>query len=387
MNPGPYQHIPHASTTHYTHGSGRHPALAHTWHPALSRTWVRLTAVAVIAISALLLASRAFSQESPRRDAESLRISIFTPTTEGNTSWPEVHRIMRQAAAELNLELAFHEFDVGDRFAKADEGVEILQVSPVSDAAIFSVAYGQAEALMDAAEELGIPFFLHGPLFPEEVAQLGGGPRQSYEHWIGYFHEDEELKGYLLARELITAARLALRSNNRSLSTDTIRLVGVGGDTTWYGNVLREAGLRRAVAESRDARLLQVVPTRWTQEEGRQIASRLLYRYTDVAAIWAASDQLALGAAEALEVADLHPGVDAFTGGLDFSRIGLEAVTAGRLSATVAAPISMWADVLRYLSEYLHGNDFADETGARIIFEPQVATPDTVGADIPAGDQ
>ncbi len=330
----------------------------------------------MILLVALLAAggpARAAAQES-ESPSETLRVALFIPTTEGNTYWPEVVRVMRAAEAELNIALTVHEFDVGDRFAKADEGVRILQREPVPDGAIFSVAYGQAQPLMDAAEEQGIPFFLHGPLFPAELDALGGGPRRTYEQWIGYFHEDEEEKGYLLARELINAAIAA----NPRRTDHPIRLVGVSGDPTWYGTVLREAGLRRAVAREPRAQLLQVVPTRWTQQEGRDMTERLMNRYPDLTVVWAASDQLALGAYEALRSAGRRPGIDTFTGGLDRSRVGREAVRAGHLTATVAAPNRMWSRVLHYLSNYLRGEDFADSAGTEILFAPVVATPATV---------
>lgn len=301
---------------------------------------------------------------------EAYHIAVFTPTTEGNTYWPEVHRVMRAAEVPLNLDITFYEFDVGDRFAKTDEGVRILHRTPIPDAAIFSVAYGQAEALMDTAEALEISFVLHGPLFPQELEALGGGPQREYEHWIGHFQEDEEEKGYALARELLSAAT----THNRTAPDGTVRVVGISGDATWYGTALREAGLRRAVMEHPRARLLQVVPTRWTQQEGREMTARVLSRYSDVTVVWGASDQLALGATDALAAVGLEPGIDAFTGGLDLSLVGLQAVLEGRLTATVAAPVSMWTESLHYVSDYLQGNDFAEQVGTEIRFQPEIAT-------------
>jgi ABC-type sugar transport system substrate-binding protein len=332
-----------------------------------------------------------------------VRVAVFTPTSEGNTYWPEVQRVMRAAAADLAMDIAFYEFDVSDRFAKSDEGVRILRTPPLPDAAIFSVAYGQAAALMDAAEQLGIPFFLHGPLFPAELEALGGGPRRRYRQWIGYFHEDEVEKGYLLARELIAAARASAAAADpasaaasapasappapseptgasagvATSSSRPLRVVGISGDGTWYGTALREAGLRRAVAEDPTVELLQIVPTRWTEREGREMTARLLSRYGDIDVVWCASDQLAIGAAEALADRDGDAPRGSFTGGLDLSPVGLEAVRAGTLIATVAAPFEMWAEVLGYLRGYLDGDDFADRLGTEVLFSPVVATAET----------
>ncbi len=54
-------------------------------------------------------------------------IPVFIPASEGNTYLPEVNRIMRSPGAEHNIELSVYEFDVDNRFATADEGVQILQ--------------------------------------------------------------------------------------------------------------------------------------------------------------------------------------------------------------------------------------------------------------------
>lgn len=224
--------------------------------------------------------------------------------------------------------------------------------------------------MINAAEALGIPFFLHGPLFPAEMAQIGGSPRNTYRTWIGYFHEDEEEKGFLLAGNLISAAR----ARHGGTENETVRIVGVGGDTTWYGSALREQGLHRAVGADPAATLLQTVPTRWTPTEGRDMTTRLMDRYTDVSVIWAASDQLALGAVDAVRARGEIPGVTVFTGGLDLSLVGLQAVAQGDLTATVAASPLVWAQILIYVYDYLHGIDFAERIGTEILIPPDTAT-------------
>lgn len=318
-----------------------------------------------------LVTSQALPQSPPA--SPPYHVAVFTPTTRDNTYWPEVHRIMDAAADALDLRLTFHEFDVGDRFAKPDAGPQILETER-PDAAIFSVSFGQAEPLMDAAEALDIPFFVSGPLFAVELARIGGSPRQSYLNWVGYFEEDEEEKGYLLARELIAAA-----VKRGAVAPDgSVHVVGLGGDTTWYGSALREQGLRRAVAEDPAARLLQTVPTRWTPADGRDMTLRLLQRYPDATVVWAASDQLAMGAAEALRTLDREPGVTAFTGGLDLSRAGLQGVQEGVLTATVGGPPLVWAQVLVLLYDYLCGHDFDHLVGTQIVFTPEVADRSSV---------
>ncbi len=330
---------------------------------------LKLHAVVLLTLLMAFVAGPHAAVAQARPSASSQRVAVFTPTSEGNTYWPEVHRFMTAAAADLGIELVIHEFDVGDRFRQPEEGARILRSEPVPDGAIFSVAFGQARPLVEAAEELGIPFFLGGPLFPSELEELGGSPRGAYRNWIGYFSEDESEKGYLLARRLVGAALEAGRTSRDG----TVRVVGVGGDSAWYGAALREQGLRRAIAEEPSAQLLQTVPTRWTPAEGRNMTMRLLQRYAEVSVVWAASDQLALGAAEALQAHGMTPGEAAFTGGLDLSLLGLEKVSEGILTATVASTPLVWVEILVYLHDYLRGMDFAEQVGTIITFDVQVA--------------
>lgn len=210
---------------------------------------------------------------------------------------------------------------------------------------------------------------MNGPLFPGELEELGDAPRRRYSNWIGYFHENEVQKGRLLAEELIAEAL----EHDRVAGDGTVQVVGIGGDAGWFGSQLREEGLRQAVAAHPAARLQQTVPTLWISGEGRAMTQRLLQRYPEVTVVWAASDQLALGAAEALREFGREPGETAFVGGLDLSRVGLEAVKGETLTATVGAPALVWTEVLVYLYDYLRGVDFVDQVGTEILFEPHLA--------------
>lgn len=301
---------------------------------------------------------------------EPVRIVVFTPTTAGNTYWPQVYEILEDAADDLGVELLAFEFDVRDRFAKAEDGVRILRSVGDVDGAIFSVAFGQTLPLLDVTEELGIPVIIQGPLFEEERAALGGGPRREYASWVGLFAEDEVAKGRELARVLLEIA-----TAGGMIGPDgDIDVVGLGGDPSWFGSALRAAGLEDAIADEERARLLQVVPTYWTEAEGYEITRRLMTRYPRATVIWAASDQLAIGASRALRETGLRVGEDVVVGGLDLSERGLAGVLEGTLTATSASPLFGFARVLTYLYDYVQGKDFAPITGTVITLPVQTAT-------------
>ena len=336
--------------------------------------WFALFAPLVVSGLLLTASCQVVRADSPGESR--LRIAVFTPTSAGNTYWPEVHAVLRSAASDLGLDLEIHEFDVADRFAKVSEGVRRLTTGPLPDAAVLSVEFGEAVRLMNAAEESGIPFFLNGPLFPEELMALGEEPGREYQCWVGYFLEDEELKGYMLAQRLIAAAKAARKPGD----TGTIYVAGINGSRAWYGSILREGGLRRAIDEDPDAELLQMVYTRWTHEEGRTMAQQVLRRYPAVSVLWAASDQLALGAAEAISSTPTADDMPVFTGGLDLSEVGLKAVLRGELLATVASTPLLWAQVIIELHDHLHGLDDTAPKDSVLIPAPLLADQSTAEA-------
>lgn len=301
---------------------------------------------------------------------ESKRIVFFTPTSENNTYWPQVFHLLQAVAKGLDVVIDIHEFDVRNRFSKHVDGVKILNQTPKPDAAVFSVAFGNALPLLETAESLNIPVFIQGPLFPTELPEIGNTPRNKFKMWIGYFYQDENQKGYLLGKTLLTKARaLGLHAKD-----GTIYMAGIGGDPSWFGSELRKKGLIRAVDEDPAAKVLQVVPTHWTESEAKTMTRNLLNRYPELSVIWAASDQLGIGASTVLESSGKTMGVNALTGGLDLSLNGLVHVKQGHMSATVASTFFEYAEIMVYLYDYLHGIDFADEVGAVISSPLHVVT-------------
>lgn len=302
-------------------------------------------------------------------------IVVFAPSTEGNTYWPQAFEIMEAVAADLDLDLRTFAFDVADRYAKVDEGIDILRSLPRIDGAVFSVAFGQTAPLLAVAEELGFPVMIQGPLFERDLARVGDAPRQRYSRWIATFREDESEKGRRLARVLVREAR----RQGSADSDGPVTIAGINGDPTWYGSYERASGLEQAVAADPRVVLQQIVPSEWTEAEGHLLARGLLARYPDLDALWAASDQLAIGAARAARDFGRTVGTDIVVGGLDLSRRGLEAVASGELTASVASPLFIWAEVLIYLYDYIAGYDFAPQVGTEIVFAPREGIGPTVG--------
>ncbi len=306
------------------------------------------------------------------------RIALLSPNSAGNTYWPQVFRIIERVAETLGFEFVAHSLGVQDRYARQQDTLRILSAEPRPQAVIVSPVIGHSEALLEAANALGIPVFILGPLFPSELQDLGGAPRYKYKSWAALFNWAEEEKGYALGHALLEAAnqQQAFASDGR------LQVVGVGGNPSWFGSGLRQAGLMRAVRGHPQAVFKQVVPTLWTQEEGRQLTAKLLRRYPQASVVWAASDQLGAGAAQALAEQGRTLGKNAFTGGLDLSALGLKLVKEGQFVATAASDLLSFAQVAVLVYDYLHGFDFAERLGSTLEFPTLVATRDNVDSHL-----
>ncbi|OHY80174.1 substrate-binding domain-containing protein [Marinobacter sp. AC-23] len=79
----------------------------------------------------------------------------------------------------------------------------------------------------------------------------------------------------------------------------------------------RQQGLMETVDANR-TRLLQLVDAQWDRQLAKDKSLVLLKRYPQVAAIWSASDGMALGAIEAAKLAGRRPGKDVLVGGVDW---------------------------------------------------------------------
>ncbi|MFY0582526.1 substrate-binding domain-containing protein [Cystobacter fuscus] len=168
---------------------------------------------------------------------------------------------------------------------------------------------------------------------------------------------DDVGAGERLVRMLVDAAH----ARGRSSPEGPVRLIAIEGQLGDTSAKQRRLGLRQALSGAKDVELLQGVTAARRREESQRKTLLLLRRYPELQAVWAANDDLALGAARALEEAGRHPGEDVLVGGIDWTPEALEAVREGRLVTSLGGHFleGAWALVLLY--DHHRGRDFASE--------------------------
>jgi ABC-type sugar transport system substrate-binding protein len=294
--------------------------------------FLRLRAI----ICALLLAGAAM-------DAAAVTVTFLNPGKSDEKFWVSVTRFMQAAARDLklDLEVLYAERDatrmvgnaraVSARARKPDYLVIVneKQVAPE----IIRVAAGSGIRI----------FLLLNALAPQEKKALTDSG-VTLDNVIGSIVPDNEEAGYQMAERLIMEAR------RRSLGgTDSaLQMVAISGDRATAASVEREAGLRRALKNHGDVRLMQVVYGEWNSERAREQMDVLMSRYPEARLVWSANDIMAFGAMGAAEARRAEPGRDMLFAGLNNSSEAMRARAAGRLSVLAAGHFTAggWAMVM-----------------------------------------
>ncbi|HET6518275.1 MAG TPA: sugar ABC transporter substrate-binding protein [Geminicoccaceae bacterium] len=112
-------------------------------------------------------------------------------------------------------------------------------------------------------------------------------------------------------------------------------IVALGGILSNIPAIERKAGLDEALAANPDVELLDLQVANWSSTEAFDKVSAWLTQFgDDIKGIWAANDDMALGALEALRAEGLAGRVPIT--GIDGIQLAVEAVMAGEMAGTVA---------------------------------------------------
>lgn len=112
-------------------------------------------------------------------------------------------------------------------------------------------------------------------------------------------------------------------------------IIGLGGILSNVPALDRKAGLEKALAANPKVKLLDFQVANWKSSEAFSVVSALLTRFGDqIKGVWAANDDMALGALEALRAENLAGKIKVT--GIDGIKVAVEAVRAGEMAATVS---------------------------------------------------
>lgn len=148
-------------------------------------------------------------------------------------------------------------------------------------------------------------------------------PWEGHDRWIAHITYDGEESGYLIAKAMF---------EQMGGEGGVIALQGIL-DTSAAQD--RYAGLQRALEEYPDVTLLDDQTAGFDRAEALNVTRTLLTAHSgSIGGVWAANDDMALGALQALEAAGLD---DVAVVGIDAVPEAINAIEAGRMTATVSS--------------------------------------------------
>jgi ABC-type sugar transport system substrate-binding protein len=272
-----------------------------------------------------------------------MRVAFLNPADGDDPFFGTMVAFMRRAARDLRIELEVVDCQrqVSTMRQKARE---LVAASSPAEYLLLVNEEGLAVEVLPLASARGIKVLIlnEGLMVPDR--QTLGSPGERHASWLGELVPDDRRAGLVLAQTLFAAARASTRVPRRE---GKLVACGLGGSFT-SSSLLRINGLRQAVADDGQVALCAVVPANWEKERAADETLKLLDANPDLGVVWSASDQMALGAAEALATRSRVPGRDVLLGGIDWAPFAFDQVRQGTFLATVGGHFmdGAWALVL-----------------------------------------
>jgi ribose transport system substrate-binding protein len=213
--------------------------------------------------------------------------------------------------------------DVEDLVAR---GVDVIFLAPREEQGF--------ESALQAAQEKNIPIFM----IDREVNGTAG---QDFVTFIGSNFVDEGRRA---------GEWLAKQTNNKA---GIVELLGTSGASVARD---RHDGFAAAIKDFPDMKILTSQTANFNRAEGQKVMENIIQAHRkEITAVYAHSDEMALGAIQALKAAGMQPGKDVIVVSVDGEKAALEAIARGEMNATVECNPRFGPIAFDTLEKYLRG--------------------------------
>ncbi len=300
-----------------------------------------------------------------------MKVGFLSAGDENNQFWGEMVRFAQAVAEDLNIELIV-KYPRQTTYTIRREGMKLLEELS-GDSYLITSYVGAVTADLIAQTNLqGVKVFvINADIIKDERTRVGN-PRGRNKGWLAHSFADDEQAGYILANELINQFELS------SENPQQVRLVGITGPYTSQASFDRNKGLKKRISESDNAQLLEISSGEFEFASAKTVTEILLNKLPNLNTIWAASDNMGLGAISALKESRIKPGKDVIVGGIDWTRDALNAIQTGEMAATVGGHFMEAGMALILLYDYHHNLDFANDPGIEFTIPMYAITKDNV---------
>jgi len=290
----------------------------------------------------------------------SQKIALFTPRKKTDAFWGMTVKFAQSVAQDLGMELKPY-YAKGDHYLMLDQIKKTASQGKVDGMIVINLRH-LGKKFIEICNKNEIPVIV----INTDIKEIGI-PGENYEHWIAEVLTDDRGGGKLLAETLIKLSE-----------AEAPKIAGLGGPNSSMAAQKRNKGLRDAV--SKKTTLYQIVPTDW----GRNTAKRKFkilkgIRYPKINIAWTAADIISLGVYDGIKEMDQVSHREVITGGIDWSKNGIQAVREGKISATVGGHFmgGGWAMILFY--DFFNNTSFEADTatfksGMSVITKENIKT-------------
>jgi len=168
--------------------------------------------------------------------------------------------------------------------------------------------------------------------------------------------EDSSLYVTRIASDFVEEGRKAARWLVEATG-GTCRIVELQGTVGATAAIDRMAGFNEVIAGAPGMQIVRTQTGEFTRSRGKEVMESFLNAENprQICAVWAHNDEMAIGAALAIEEAGLRPGTDILIVSVDAITDAFEAMRDGRINATVELSPHMGGPAFDVIERYLDG--------------------------------
>ncbi len=275
-----------------------------------------------------------------------MEVILLNPSDRNSSFWNRITKLSHGAADDLgiNLEVIYSD---SHHFLQLKSIEKIIAQEKHPDFIMFMPFKESIEKTFSALEKAKIPFVTLERVYGVSALEFIGLPQEKYKYWLGEMYHDNVKASYDLSLKLVEASK----KNSKHLNT-----IANTGDS-FSINFKRIEGLERVLMKNGLPEITQSVRANWKRKEAQLKFELLQKRYGDINFVWAASDDMALGAADAAIQLNMKINKDIVVGGFDWTPEAIRAIDNGELTASVGGHFMQGAWALIKLYDHYNGLD------------------------------
>lgn len=202
----------------------------------------------------------------------------------------------------------------------------------------------------NALESANIPFVTLEQVFNREMFPNLGRAMENYQYWLGEYNYDNQKAAIDLMSYLVEQAKTSpMLKDNKSLYA-----IGIGGDF-YQSSIQRINGFSQVSHANPIVEVNHVLPARWQREKAKKLFTQLHSKYRNTNIVFCASDQMALGVAEAAKAKSLVINQQIFIGGFDWFPETLTAIKNGEFTASMGGHYILASKAIIDLYDHFQG--------------------------------